>query len=110
MANPAPHAPKHLSQEAASLWRSILKEYTFEDTHDLKTLALCCECVDTITAGREALEKDGSYITNRFDELRPHPAHAIIRDQKTLYAKLVKCLKLGDDPPQPAPKTYRRSY
>ena len=110
MANTVPHAPKHLSQEAGDLWRAILKEYTFADSHDFKTLALCCECVDTITAAREAIGKDGAFITNRFEEIRPHPAHAVIRDQKTLYTKLIKALKLGDEPPKPDPKKWKRSY
>ena len=105
-----PRAPKHLSQEASELWRSILKEYTFEDAHDFKTLALCCECVDTINAARAALDKDGHFIINRFDEIRPHPALAVIRDHKILYAKLIKALKLGDEPPKPDPKKYKRSY
>ena len=105
-----PQAPKHLSNEAADLWRGILKEYSFDDAHDFKTLALCCECVDTISTSRDAMKKDGAFITNRFKEIRPHPAHAVIRDQKTLYAKLIKALRLGDEPPKPDPKKYKRSY
>ena len=104
------HAPAHLSNDAANLWKGILKDYEITDCHDFKTLESLCETVDVIQQAKAAIARDGPYLTNRHGEVRPHPGIAVIRDAKMLFARLLKSLKLDQEPRETGKKYYKRSY
>jgi hypothetical protein len=62
------------------------------------------------TQARETLARDGLFVTGK-QGLRPHPATAIERDSKILFARLVSQLGLDDaeEPVTEGQRDARRS-
>jgi P27 family predicted phage terminase small subunit len=47
---------------------------------DVHALERFCEAQADIADAREAIARDGAYVTNRLDELKRHPAFATLRE------------------------------
>jgi len=90
-------APKFLSAKSREFFREVINVYQLEDFH-IKLLILACESLDQIEIARLQIEKEGSYYINRFDEPRPHPALKEFKDNKIIFAKLIKQLDLEVEP------------
>jgi P27 family predicted phage terminase small subunit len=88
-----PRAPQHLSKAQRELWREIVERYELE-LHHLRLLKLLCEALDRAEEARQALVRDGSYVRDRFDQLKPHPALTVERDSRASAAKLARELAL----------------
>jgi P27 family predicted phage terminase small subunit len=102
-----PKAPAHLSLATRKWWRQVVEEYQLE-THHLKVLQAACEAWDRLQEARERVGVDGAIISDRFGQLRPHPAIAIERDSRIAFARLVRELCLDDDGPEtPRPPRAR---
>lgn len=72
---------------------------TFElDQHHIETLKLCCDCLDRITAAQGALHKDGDIIKDRYGCPKAHPAARMLEQNKVIYARLLRELKLDENP------------
>jgi P27 family predicted phage terminase small subunit len=98
-----PKAPSHLGQEGKKFWRELHKTFDLVDPHDLKRATMLCECVDTRAQAREMLQKDGHYFRDRWGQIKPHPAHAVMRDQGNLFCRIVSQLGLDLDETPKAP-------
>ena len=48
--------------------------------HERKLALSAAEALDRGREARERIEQDGALITDRFEQLKPHPAVAIERD------------------------------
>lgn len=91
--------PKHLEKATRAWWSEVIRVYELE-SHHLRLLEAACEAWDRTVQARKELEKHGSITyKNRFGEPRPHPAVAIERDSKTLFARLLRELDLDVEPP-----------
>ena len=99
--------PKHLSRESKAFWRSVLKDYELED-HHLKLLQAACESWDRVLAARKEIEAKGEYYTDRWDQPRPHPAHKVELDNKSMFTRLIRELALDLEPPKESrpPRQY----
>lgn len=93
----AKHGPRHLSPEAREWFRRVDAEYKLEE-HHLKLLQLAAEAWDRCTEARGILAKDGIIFTDVRGKPRPHPAVAIERDARLAFARLVRELRLDDEP------------
>ena len=93
-----PKPPSHLTDEIAVWWRSVAADYVLAP-HHLRLLTLAAEAWDRVVEARKTILADGSYFTNRFGEPRAHPAHAIERDNRLAFARLVRELGLSEDAP-----------
>lgn len=99
---PAP--PAHLSASMRAWWRQVVADYDLEP-HHLLLLAQACEAHDRATQAREQVDAAGPVTTDRFGQLRAHPAVQIERDSRAAFARLVRQLDLeGEGDP-----LYRRS-
>lgn len=106
--NGVPRAPTHLRPETRVWWRSVLSEWDLE-SHDQRVLTAACECWDRGIQAREAIERDGAYLRDRFGQLKAHPALSVERLEKLAFARLLKALDLEDvEPPTPYKRTPRR--
>lgn len=111
-----PLAPRHLSAESRRWWRTIVSEYELE-AHHLRLLQAACECWDRVLEARAAIASDGAYYTDRLGQLKPHPALAEERQNKTLMARLIRELALDVEapndsvgrPPQIVPGSGRKT-
>ncbi|MBA7492305.1 hypothetical protein ES702_02854 [subsurface metagenome] len=89
--------PKFLRTKSKEFFKKVINEYALED-HHIKILVLMCQCLDQIELARIRIEKEGSYYTNRFGEPRPHPALKEFKDNKIIFARLIKQLDLDVEP------------
>jgi len=93
----AARAPKHLRAPTAAWFRRVVAGYDL-DEHHVRLLTLAGEAFDRASEARELVEAEGIVFSNRFGELRAHPAVAIERDSRIGFARLVRQLDLADEP------------
>ena len=94
-----PQPPKHLSPASKKWFRSVVSEFPMSDT-DIRVLTLAAEAFDAAEDARKILAKEGSTYTDGNGGIKAHPATSIVRDNRTLFARLIRDLHL--DGPQPA--------
>jgi phage terminase small subunit len=100
--------PKGLSKAGKRFWRQALKEFELPWTHDLARLKMACRCLDEIEADETVLKTEGRFIEDRFHQKREHPAAKSIRDNKTLFCRIIR--ELGLDLTTPEGSRPRRQY
>jgi P27 family predicted phage terminase small subunit len=94
-----PPPPAHLSDDAASWWRSVVADFDLED-HHLRLLQSACEAWDRMQQARQAIADHGSVIATKANgDLVAHPAIAIERDARIGFARLVRELDLDTGAP-----------
>jgi hypothetical protein len=99
-----PAAPPHLSDEMKNFWRTTVADYELE-AHHLHVLLCACDAFDRMTEAREAVRRDGMVVQGTRGP-RPHPCLGVERDNKALFARLIRELDL--DEPTPSPGAYMR--
>jgi P27 family predicted phage terminase small subunit len=96
-------APAHLRKPSRAWWRRVATDYALEEYHE-RLLTLGCEAYDRATEAREALERDGAFFHDRFGVPKAHPAVAVERDSRLAFARVLRELRLDDEPaPDPPP-------
>ncbi len=98
MKNVTTRAPKHLRNETKAFWLSVLRDYQLE-AHHVKLLTSACESWDRATEARETISTEGAFFRNRHGEIKPHPGLAVERDNRGLFARLIRELSLTADNP-----------
>lgn len=94
-----PPAPAHLSAEAASWWKEVVKDYDLEP-HHLRLLQAAAEAWDRMQQARQALADHGSLtFIDSGGNLKAHPAEPIERNARTAFARLVRELDLDAGAP-----------
>ena len=94
---PAP--PVHLSEDAASWWLSVVRDFDLED-HHLRLLQSACEAWDRMQQARQAIADHGALtFTKANGDLVTHPAVAIERDARIGFARLVREMDLDAGAP-----------
>ena len=84
-----------------------MADYELE-SHHLKILQAAAECWDRAQEARKLLAKDGVCFTDRHGHIRPHPATQMERDNKILFARLVRELALDvEEPGASGPPTIK---
>lgn len=108
----APKPPAYLSRAAKAWWKTIVTDFALE-SHHLKILEAACGAWDRAEQARALLAKEGLTITDRFKQPKVHPAALIERDNKTLFARLVRELGLdveGSPADNRPPRTGGQRY
>jgi phage terminase small subunit len=95
-----PKPPGHLSAASKRWWAAVVADFELGD-HHRELLTLACEARDRGEQARKLLAKDGPVFVDRFGAPRAHPAVAIERDSRTAFARLVRELRLDDEPEDP---------
>ena len=101
MAN-IPKAPKHLSRETKSLWRSILEEYDLEAS-EKALLKVALENYDRVQVCREQIDRDGPTVEDPSGRKRAHPALQAEKNAISAYLQAMRLLALNEEPPRPGP-------
>ncbi|MGI8937810.1 MAG: P27 family phage terminase small subunit [Iamia sp.] len=94
-----PAAPDHLAR-AAGLWADVARTYSL-DAWQYELLRRCCEAGDRADEAREQIAADGLTTTDRYGQVKPHPAVNIERDARLSQARLLRDLRLEDEPQEP---------
>ena len=92
--------PQHLQDEGCAFWQAILSDYDLDEGHHLKLLELACESLDRIAQARRHLRKHGCFFLDRFKQLKENPSGKVERDNKVLFARLMRELGLDLEPPK----------
>jgi phage terminase small subunit len=90
-------APRHLRAKTRAWWSQVVADYQLEPHHEL-LLTAAAECLDRIAQAREAVEAEGLFPQNGRGK-KLHPALLLERDQKILFARLVRELSLDIEAP-----------
>jgi len=94
-------APTHLRASTRKWWTSIADRYELEPQH-YNILTLAAEALDRCEEAREAIAKVGPYFKTKSGNIKPHPALAVERDNRVVFARLVRELNLNVDEPSDA--------
>jgi len=100
--------PSGLKMPGRKFYKKVLEEYELPETHDLARLYMAARCLDEIAADEKTVKAEGRFIEDRFHQKREHPASKAIRDNKTLFCRIIRELALditdpGDSRP---PRQY----
>ena len=90
--------PFHLSDESKLIWREILKEYAIDDAAGLRILRVALESFDRSQSAREAIDRDGLTIVDKFGQIKSHPLLPIERDSRSAFLAGLKGLNLDIEP------------
>ena len=93
-------APTHLKTEGRKFWKHVLRDFDLVDAHHLKDLELSCQCLDRIEEARIKIETEGSYFRDRFGQPKESPWCKAERDNKVLFARLLRELSLDLNIPE----------
>jgi len=95
-----PSAPTHLSEQMQRWWREVVEGFEL-DAHHLKILEAAADSWDRMVQARETLQREGLTVTTKHGT-KKHPAADIERDNKALFARLIRELDLDEPTPPPA--------
>jgi phage terminase small subunit len=98
MKSKIPKSSIKLGKSGGSFRRKVLKEYRFTDEHDYRRLDLACGCLDRIDQFQEIIKIEGVMVEDRFQQTKEHPAVKGERDQKIVFARLIRELNLDIQP------------
>jgi P27 family predicted phage terminase small subunit len=88
-----PKPPKELRPETKRWWRQIGTDYELE-SHHVRLLTLAAFAWDRAMQATEAIKADGAYVHDRYGCPKQHPALAIERDNRVLFARMLRELAL----------------
>lgn len=94
-------APKHLSEDVATWWRQVNREFELEP-HHLRLLTLAAEAWDRCQQARFVIAQNGLTYEDRFGAPRARPEVAVERDSRLAFARLLRELDLDAVPPPEA--------
>lgn len=83
-----PKPPRSLKAKGKALWCVVVEAFELEP-YQLETLRLACEALDRVEEARSVIAQHGLVIAGRFG-LKSNPACDIEKDNKTLYARLMR--------------------
>src|SRR3954454_19447327 len=86
--------PAHLEVPEAELWRAIIDDYLFADAASLALLAAALEARQRMRRCREAIDREGETVVDRFKQTKAHPLLAAERDARAAFLAGMRMLNL----------------
>jgi P27 family predicted phage terminase small subunit len=96
-----PPAPASLSVEARRWWKKLVSEYDIVDAAGLLLLGTALEAFDRMRDAQATLERDGATLSDRFGQVKAHPATVTERDSRAAMLAGLRALNLDLEPLQP---------
>ena len=100
---PGQQPPRTLGESGTALWRSVVEEYTFEDSAGCEMLLLACEASDRVASMRKQINADGECIRVKGGGLKDHPLLRHEAVARAFVVKTLKALNLDIEPLRPGP-------
>ncbi|MEI6263048.1 MAG: hypothetical protein WCR46_24545 [Deltaproteobacteria bacterium] len=100
--------PPGLKAQGKQFWKKIQDVYGMDEAHDIERLKMACRCLDEIEEAELIIAAEGRYVPDRFEKTQEHSGCKAIRDNKTLFCRIIRELALdltttGDSRP---PRQY----
>lgn len=92
--------PKHLNADARRMWARLRADYVLDDAGGLALLQAACEAYQRAQEARAAIDKNGAVLSDRFGQLKAHPACAIERDARGQMIAALRALRLSPEAEQ----------
>lgn len=89
-----PKAPAHLSDAARRWFCEIARAYNIDDKAGQLILQQAAECWDRAVKCREAIDRQGETVTDRWGQVKAHPLLAAERDARAGFLQAAKHLQL----------------
>ena len=88
--------PKHLSTKGKKFYREIFQDFAIDDAAGRALLLAASEAYQRCDEARMIIKKSGGcVITDRFGQVKPHPAVSIERDSRTQVIAALRALNLN---------------
>jgi len=91
-----PRPPDHLSKRSKAFWRKITARYALETEH-FEVLRKALEASDRADEAGDLLRREGITTTDRYGQVKPHPATSIELHNRAAFLRLLEALRLGQD-------------
>ncbi len=89
-----PKAPAGLREAGKRFWKITHAELELEENHVLQRLIMLCKTLDELAEDEEVVKREGRFIKDRFGQVKEHPASRAVRENKTLFCRIVRELGL----------------
>ena len=93
-----PPPPPHLKAAGAKLWADLTREYVVRDGAGLALVTAAAEALDRQQEAREAIDKYGAVVVDRYGNPKANPACHIERDARAGFLACLKALNLDLEP------------
>ncbi len=90
--------PEGLSERAQAFWVEVVGSYVVDDAPGRELLLRACQAIDLADSARAVYLADGLTVTTRLGEVRAHPMVAVERDARLAIARLLRELRITEEP------------
>ena len=108
MSKPSTSPPPHLSARSKVFWRLMVNDYALDDPPARELLMRCCDSMDRADSARTILSEEGLTVTDRYGQVKPHPAAGLELQSRTAVARLLRELRVLDPPEEERPPRMGR--
>jgi phage terminase small subunit len=91
--------PQGLEPPGQKVWKQIVSEFDLYH-HELFLLQSACEAWDRVAEARALIKRDGAVFLDRYQQWREHPSCVAERQNRTLFARLLRELGLSLEQPE----------
>lgn len=93
------NAPKDLGTKGKAFWQGVMNDWELEKAHEIELLHQAGICLDRIENAREALAKEGEYLTIG-ERVIVHPAIKTEKELLALFFRAIRDLDLTEIEPE----------
>jgi hypothetical protein len=86
----------------------MVNDYALDDPPARELLMRCCDSMDRADSARTILSEEGLTVTDRYSQIKPHPAAGIELANRTAVARLLRELRVLDPPEEDRPPRMGR--
>ena len=87
--------PAYLGKAGRTWFRKVIADYQFDTAPEIELLVQAAATLDRIEQCREAIKQDGMTAPTAGGGCKPHPCLNAERDNRTLFARLNRELRLN---------------
>src|SRR5690242_544455 len=100
--------PSGLSARSTAFWTDVTEMWVIEDPAARTLLELACVALDRGEQARALLDAEGLTITDRYGQMKPHPAASVEHQARLAVARLLRELRLLEVPADDETRVGRR--
>lgn len=90
----APPPPTHLEPPERALWSEVHAAFVLDDAASLALFRSALEAHQRARRCREAIDRDGEAVRDRWNQLKPHPLLSAERDARAAFLAAMRALNL----------------